>query len=238
MDEGRQLVCHGRIKSMSATNTAARGCWHGDEYEMELYGEVRETSLFDENIVLRRTISTQAGKSVLHITDVIENEGFKEQPFMYMYHLNLGFPLIDVGTKVFAEPAAMACRDKEVEKYMGEWQSVEFPECPGKEICLMHDFNEKKHVITGVVNQRLGLGFYVKQNTEIMPYLHQWKTNIAGAYAMGLEPANNHAEGRVREREIYHTLQTLKPFEKKVVELEIGILEGQQELDKFRERFS
>lgn len=231
VDDGKQQVCHGRIKSMSATNTAARGEWHGDEYEMELYGEVRETSLFNENIVLRRTIRTCAGESRVRIIDVIENEGFEIQPFMYMYHLNLGFPLIDSQTEVFAESAVLTCRDEGMEPYLKQWHQVEAPEHPGKEICMMHEFKRKSEVVTGVFNQELNLGFYVKQDTRVMPFLHQWKTNIAGAYAMGLEPANCHCEGRVREREVYQTLQSIKPFEKIMIELELGILEGQKDLE-------
>lgn len=238
VDDGRQQVCHGRIKSMSAANTAARGSWHGDDYEMELYGEVRETSLFGENISLCRTLRARAGESVLHLTDRIENEGFTPQPFMYLYHLNLGFPLIDTDARVYSEPARLTCRDKETEPYLGKWREVSEPDASGIEVCMMRDFTQKKLVTTGVVNRRLGLGFYVRQDTRVMPFLHHWKTNIAGAYAVGLEPANCHCEGRVREREVYRTLRTIQPFERIKVELTLGILEGDQALDRFEAQFA
>lgn len=90
---------------------------------------------------------------------------------------------------------------------------------------MMRDFTQKKLVTTGVVNRRLGLGFYVQQDTRVMPFLHHWKTNIAGAYAVGLEPANCHCEGRVREQEVYRTLRAIQPFERIKVELTLGILE-------------
>lgn len=236
VDGGVQQVCHGRIKAMSAVNTAARAGWVGDDYEIEVRGEMRETALFAENVSLTRICRTNFGESVVRLTDIIENEGFGEQPFMYMYHLNLGFPLIDGDAAVFTRPAAISCRDPETQRFIPEYRSVDRPEYPGREVCLMHDFHEKGAVTTGVVNRRLGIGFYVRQDTRVMPFLHQWKTNIAGAYALGLEPANCHVEGRVREREVYGTLRTLKPFEKVRIDIELGVVEGAA-LDAFEAGF-
>ena len=42
----------------------------------------------------------------------------------------------------------------------------------------------------------------------------------------------------MREREVYDTLQTLSPFGKVTVELELGILEGEEELDRFERSFA
>lgn len=238
VDEGRAQVNHGRIKAMSATNVAVQGRWTADDYEIEISGEIRETSLFDENISLWRTIRTSLGKPVVHIRDEIENESFTIQPFMYMYHLNLGFPFIDKDTQVLTSPAEISVRGPETECFIPQYRQMDAPETPGREICLMHAFHKKGIVVNGAVNRRLGLGFYIRQNTEVMPFLHQWKTNIAGTYAMGMEPANCHCEGRVREREVYQSLRSLKPFEKTVVEIELGILEGSAELDAFEASMS
>lgn len=237
VDDNKRQVNHGRIKAMSASNTSARGFWTEDDYVIELQGEMRETSLFDENIALRRCIRTSFGEPALYITDVIENESYKPQPFMYMYHVNLGFPLVDSETEILISGADITVRDPETEPLICEYQKMDKPEHPGREVCLTHRFKKKGQVISGAINRRLGLGFYIRQNTDVMPYLHEWKTNIAGTYALGLEPANCHCEGRVREREVYRTLRTLSPFEKVTVEIEIGILEGQEQLEKFAALF-
>lgn len=237
VDGGERQINHGRVKAMSATNVSARGYWTGDEYELEISGEIRETSLFGENISLRRTIRTRAGEPVIHIADEIENESFEERPFMYMYHLNLGFPFVDRETQVFTRPAEITVRDAETAHLIPEYGRVDPPEHPGREVCLTHAFSGSGDVINGAVNRRLGLGFYIRQNTDTMPYLHEWKTNIAGTYALGMEPANCHCEGRVREREVYGSLRSLPPFGKVRVELELGILEGDKALDEFEAHF-
>jgi len=222
---------------MSATNTCATGAWAGDEYEIRLYGEMRETSLFGENLALRRTITTKCGEPVMHILDEIENESFSEQPFMYMYHINLGFPMVDRETEVCVEPAEITCRDPATREYIKDYRKVNAPEIPGREECLTHALHKRGRVVTGAVNRRLGIGFYVAQDSLTMPFLHEWKANIAGAYALGLEPANCHCEGRVRERETYKTLKTLKPFERVRIMLEIGILEGDAQLNAFMRNY-
>ena len=237
VDDGKRQVNHGRMKAMAASNTSVRGFWTDDDYEIEIRGEMRETSLFGENIALRRCIRTSFGRPSVIITDVIENESFAPQPFMYMYHMNLGFPLVDRETEILTAKADITVRDPETEPLICEYQKMDGPEHPGREVCLTHCFEKKGQVVNGAINRRLGLGFYVKQNTDTMPFLHEWKTNIAGTYALGMEPANCHCEGRVREREVYHTLRTLSPFEKITVEIEIGILDGQEQLEAFEKLF-
>lgn len=232
-DGGVRQTNHGRMKSMSATNVSAKGCWTDDDnYDFEIYGEMRETSLFGENISLRRAIKTRFGESKLIIRDEIENESFKTQPFMYMYHMNLGFPFVDEGTEVVTSAADISCRDRENEHLIGEYGKIDPPGHPGREVCLMHDFRKKGLVVNAAINRDLGLGFYARQDTNIMPFMHEWKTNIAGAYALGMEPANCHCEGRVREREVYNTLRHIEPFEKVTVEVEIGIVEGEQQINR------
>jgi hypothetical protein len=58
-----------------------------------------------------------------------------------------------------------------------------------------------------------------------------------GLYVCGIEPANCHVDGRVRERE-RGTLQNLSPGEKKVLSMEIGVLYGAKELDSMESEFS
>jgi hypothetical protein len=54
-----------------------------------------------------------------------------------------------------------------------------------------------------------------------------------GAYVLGLEPGNCHVEGRARERE-RGTLEFIEPGERREFSLEIGILDGQDEIEQFR----
>lgn len=55
---------------------------------------MREAELFGENLTLRRTITTRYGENRICIEDEITNEGFRREPMMLLYHMNVGYPLL------------------------------------------------------------------------------------------------------------------------------------------------
>ena len=86
--QGKDYPMHGRIRTTPAEHTGARTWWEGDSYLMSVQGEMREAELFGENMVLKRKITTSwPGKEIL-IEDTIENQGFREEPAMLLYHFN------------------------------------------------------------------------------------------------------------------------------------------------------
>ena len=79
--------------------------------------------------------------------------------------------------------------------------------------------------ITALVNRRLGLGLYIKQRPDQLPWLWQWKQLGQGAYVAGVEPANCFGRGRADDR-ARGTLRFLEPGEKQAYNLEIGVLDS------------
>ena len=90
------LPMHGYLRSTPAQHVCADAFWDGDVYRIVISGEMRQAALFGENIVLRRTISAELGSSEVKIHDEFVNEGFGEEPFMLLYHCNVGYPLLDL----------------------------------------------------------------------------------------------------------------------------------------------
>lgn len=223
-----EQVYHGRLRAMSAKNTESRAFWDGDIYRMQLRGEMRETAMFGENLVLRRTISTQLGASRIQIEDEIENEGFEPRPLMLMYHCNLGYPLLDADAKLLLPPSRIDVRDSWTRPNIPDFLELSGPDETFKEQVLYHQIQSRETVVSALINRRLNLAFYVKQDPTELPYIHEWKAFHSGDYALGLEPANCHCEGQAAEREKYGTLQLIQPFEKKKVHLEIGFLESEE----------
>ncbi len=100
-EEGiENLVLHGNYNRIAAKNVQYEGMWEGDEYRLQIRGRVREVAPFYPNLELRRKITTYLGSNKIRIEDEIENIGFRESPFMLLYHCNLGFPLIDESAEV------------------------------------------------------------------------------------------------------------------------------------------
>jgi hypothetical protein len=73
-----------------------------------------------------------------------------------------------------------------------------------------------------LVNPELRIGAYIKFNIEHFPNLSEWKTMASGDYALGLEPIN---PPNVR----------LAPQEEKEYELELGLVDGDEEISALTE---
>ncbi|WP_457831594.1 DUF4432 family protein, partial [Staphylococcus aureus] len=68
-------------------------------------GEVRQATVFGEHLLLRRRIEARAGDNTIVIRDRVSNEGFSRTPHMLLYHFNIGYPVIDAGSRYLAPVA-------------------------------------------------------------------------------------------------------------------------------------
>jgi len=82
-----------------------------------------------------------------------------------------------------------------------------------------------------LVNKKLagGLGLCVRFNVRELPYLTQWKSSGSGEYVLGIEPCNVPCMSRADLRS-KGLLPMLAPGGVRNINVEIGILEGSQEL--------
>jgi hypothetical protein len=233
-DEGKEYNIHGRINHTPADNVSAIAEWEGDEYILSVSGEMREAALFNENLVLHREIRTGLGAKRLEIHDMVENQGFEEQGLMLLYHFNLGYPLLDEEVRLIVADSEVTPRDAEAAKGTESYNTFHAPMDGYREQVFYHKVaaDTDGNTWAGLINERLGLGLYIKYNVKQLPQLIQWKSMMSGDYALGIEPANCLVGGRAAERQ-RGTLQTLAPFEKVQFDLELGVLEGEQEIQSF-----
>ena len=234
-ENGTTYGLHGRIGHIPAENTGVNSYWKGDEYFIDIYGEMRQAALFSENLVLRRLISTKAGSKSFKIHDVVENQGFEEQPLMLLYHFNLGYPLLDEYSKFLLPGCETAPRDEEAKKGIAEYDSFIAPLDRFNEQVFYHKAasDENYDTCAGLINESINLGIYIRYNTRQLPRLIQWKSMKSGDYVLGIEPSNCLVEGRVKERE-RGTLESIPPMAERVFDLEFGVLEGASEIESFK----
>ena len=118
---------HGRIRTTPAEHLQADGVWDGDSYVLRVGGEMREGELFGENMILRRSIETRYGEMSVTVTDRIENQSYRPEPLMLLYHINIGYPLLDEGTEVLAPTRFVKARDKASEGRESGWNRMDAP---------------------------------------------------------------------------------------------------------------
>ncbi len=236
-DEDSELGLHGRMSYTPAKNVWTDGQWEDDEYIMWTQGKVREASVFGENIIVTRKIWAKLGESKLYLHDVVENLGFEPVPHMYLYHINGGFPAVDEDSALLSPTKEALPRDAEAQIGAENYYKFQAPTTGFEEKVYYHDMmpDADGYVHAALVNKKFGdghgFGFYVKYLKNQLPRFIEWKMNGEGTYVVGMEPANCLVEGRDKERE-RGTLQFLQPGEKREYELEIGVLESIEMIEK------
>jgi hypothetical protein len=235
-DEGEQFGLHGRASNLPARNVRFEAEWAGDDYLLWAKGKVRETRVFGENVLLTRTVSTGLGSQTITIEDMFENQGFAPTPFMVLYHINAGFPVLDEGSELLINSEVIP-RDAEAATGI-EVAKQGAPPTPGfKEQVHQHKVipGQDGWATAALVNRQFnggqGLGLCVRYRPDELPYFWQWRMVGQGTYVMGLEPANCHVRGRGEERRLGR-LPMLAAGETRTHHLEISVLTSQKEIEE------
>ena len=199
VDQGVSLGAHGRISNIPAYDVCVEQKWVGEDYIISVSGKVKESTMFGENIVLTRTITTKLGENKIHIHDEIENCGFESTPFMVLYHMNLGFPLVSEDTVL--ETNCENCRPRDKDAAVGFSKECEFS-------APIHNYKEQVFYRDSVTdsyarltNSKLGLSMKINFSGAELPYLVEWKQMGEQDYVLGLEPATYPPDGRAKARE-------------------------------------
>ncbi len=216
---------HGRIGFMPARLSGYGERWDGDECVLWAEGVVRQAAVFGETLELRRRIEARVGESRFVVRDEVENVGFDPATHMLLYHVNVGWPVVDDGAE-YLIPAAT-----------GEYRRLGPPMSSFREECYEHDVGTEPdgRVPVAVANRAIGLGAYQVYRRDQFPFHTMWRMLGEGAYAVALEPTTNRDAGRFDARE-RGELMTLAPGEVRRYDLEIGALDGEGEIDEFSNR--
>ncbi|MFB8386715.1 aldose 1-epimerase family protein [Microbacterium sp. NPDC055910] len=196
-EDGVDYPMHGRISSTPATLTRAQV---GDD-GIVIEGEVRQASVFGENLVLRRRIQAHLGGSVIRIDDTVTNEDSRPAGHMVLYHCNLGWPLLSEDAVLRIPSAAVTPRDATAEAGVASWHELSAPTRGYAEQVFRHDFRDQGFAEVSVDNPERDVRLAIRFDTKTLPGLHQWKMLGEGHYVLGLEPVNvDWSRGRATAR--------------------------------------
>jgi hypothetical protein len=227
---------HGRIGGLPARLIGYGERWEGDECVLWAEGEVRQSAVFGEQLVLRRRIEARVGATTFSIHDLVENDGHTRTSHMFLYHCNVGFPVVDEGSELLV-PSRETTTDYGVS--VDGYQRLSAPVPDATEACFEHDLVAEPEgtVPVAVVNRTLGLGVYQLFRLDQLPHHTVWRMMGEGTYALAMEPSTNRDAGRwdaTRRGE----LAWLEPGEIRRYDLEIGALRGAAAIGDFAARVS
>jgi len=185
---------HGRIGSLPARLTSTEASRDG----ITVSGTVRQTAVFAENLVLHRRVTTEIGSSAISVQDTVRNEGSSSSPHMVLYHVNLGWPLLDEGCVVQIPHASVEPRDSDAQEGLGRQYEIGRPVPGFREQVFIHRASTERYAM--VTNDARKLRFTLRYS-DTLPAIFEWKMTATQHYVLGLEPANtSEIQGRAAAR--------------------------------------
>lgn len=164
---------------------------------------IRDTALFGKNLVLKRKIFSEIGGDSISVEDTLVNDGFRDEAYCLLYHINVGYPMVDEGARIVADVAHCEARTpwaKQNEDTMYE-MSASIPNC--EECCY---FLRLRKPEISLVNEKIGKTLTVSYSGNTLPHFVEWKSMASGDYALGLEPCTTELDDRF-------AYETVKPNE-------------------------
>ena len=226
---GVDIPLHGRLRCVPGEHLSCDAFWDGGEYRLRVSGEMREAMLFGENLVLRRSIETVYGTKTLTVTDEFENETFREEPLMLLYHANIGWPFLDENTRFYIPTKKIEARSAQSQGHEDKYDRMEPPKDNEPEYVFIHELKTDSNGNTEVMAINGELGLKISWNVKSLPYFMEWKSLASGDYVVGLEPANSSVHGRLWHEE-RGTVHKLAPFEKEKYVVAFTVLDGEKEI--------
>lgn len=160
-----------------------------------LRGVVEETRFLFQKLRLTAAVTSAFDSASFTIADEVENFGRTAATMQMLYHINVGTPLLDPGSRVVAPIARVAPRDEHAAAGIGTWQTFAAPMAGFEEQVYFAELTGDDAGNTQVLlkNSAANAGISVRCNKEALPYFVLWKNTAAleDGYVAGLEPGTN-----------------------------------------------
>lgn len=217
VDEGEEIPLHGTI----ANQPCEQSIFYEEGKNLVIKTVTKDETIFGRKLRLSREIKVSTEENVFIISDTIENTGGKTEPFEILYHMNMGYPLLDEDSVITIPAASVKGRDDHASEDIANWMNMEKPQADYQERCYYHVFNDEKgyaEIYQPKIDSRLSISFNAKELDGFV----EWKMMGVRDYVLGLECGNCYPDGRAVMRES-GMLKFLNPGEKKTYEVKISL---------------
>lgn len=224
VDEGEELPLHGSIGNLPSEHAY----WKEDEKKFYVHTLTRDEVIFGRKLTLTRSLEVSKEENSFIIRDEIENTGDRKEPFEILYHMNIGYPLLDEDSVVTIPAKEVLPRDKHAAEDIANWMHMEKPQTGYQERCYYHKF-EGKHGRASIYQPKYGIGLEIIFDASELDGFVEWKMMGVRDYVLGLECGNCYPDGRDVMRKI-GMLKFLEPGEKQVYLVTVKIIEDKGEV--------
>lgn len=211
-DEGEDIPLHGSI-----ANTPCDQAYFCEEVvdgktELVVNTITKDETIFGRKLRLTRQIRTATNSNSFTITDTIENTGDRVEPFELLYHMNMGYPLLDEDSIITIPSSEVTPRDDHAANDIANWMHMEKPTDNYQERCYYHKF-DKKDVVVSIEQPKLNTKLSIAFDSDNLDGFVEWKMMGVRDYVLGLECGNCYPDGRAAMRQA-GMLKFLEPGKK------------------------
>ena len=146
---------------------------------------IRDSILFGKNLVLKRKVSTLVLGDSVSIEDTLINEGYRKEDYCLLYHINIGYPMIEESAKIHADIESYTPRTSWAEQNEASMCEMSLPIPNQEETCY---FMNLKHPKITLINEKIKKSLTISYSGDTLPKFIEWKSMASGDYALGLEP--------------------------------------------------
>ena len=194
-DQGEVLPLHGSIANLPADYSY----WAIEESEngtcLVVHSETKDETLFGRKLRLSREIKVSTDQNEFCIRDTIVNTGDKIEPYEILYHMNMGYPLLDEDSVIEILSAEVLPRNEHAASELAKWMHMQRPTAGYEECCYYHKFADKEGRAK-IYQPNLGCSLEITFDAEKLDGFVEWKMMGVRDYVLGLECGNCYPDGR------------------------------------------
>ncbi len=191
---------------------------------------IRDATMFGPIIEVRRTIQCRLGVNEIALYDEVINRGNTRCAHNWLYHINLGYPLVDAGAKLIYKGRAqyLGGETPMTAAKLNEFKTVTGPleshRGSGERVLLVDNAADDAGLChAGLINEELGLAFEVAYPAACLPRFANWQHfGPGGSYVTGLEPFSGSLLGKEKDQHP-QAVQWLEPGESKRYQMTIRV---------------
>jgi hypothetical protein len=189
---------HGRIANLPADGLQIE--YDDVSGRLELIGDFRESRLFFSNLRLRSRLRVHVGSPIVEVLDDVTNDGSTPATMQLLYHINVGVPVLESGSKLIMPIEELAPKDSLSAGEIETWNEFDAPQSGYAERVYFAKLRSDEANLTTAMLQNADAshGLAVTYGAKSLPRFIVWKNTAdrADGYVTGLEPATNYPNQR------------------------------------------
>lgn len=200
----RQLTLHGRIANLPAHYVEVRVNLD-PPYELSVLGQVPEGSLFTPLLLLTTTCTTIPGSNRVIVHDVVENRSAQPAELEMLYHINVGPPFLEAGSRIVAPVRELSPLTSRAAEGIATYETYGGPQAGFAEQVYCYDTlaDAQGKTLAMLYNAASDRGMVLRFNKNELPCFTVWRNTgaVDDGYVTGLEPGTNYPNLKTFERQ-------------------------------------